>query len=197
MAMVTILFGNETIGSHTLVHVPFSFGRDPKCDVPIDNAALSRTHCRISHMGGMFHIEDMRSSNGTFLNGEKVDGAPLKDGDQIRIGKYVLVFHQAPGEGPPVAKGFSAAKAPEAAAEPAAAASAKGAGFPDIGQTFQLDANALQQQAAVGTHRAIDVAKAAGGEKKSGAGLYAIIGLLAVIVLGLAAAVVYLVTKGG
>jgi predicted component of type VI protein secretion system len=187
MAMINIQFGSETVGSHVLKHVPFVIGRDPKCDVVIDNPGLSRQHCRISHMGGMFHIEDLKSSNGTYLNGERVDGAPLKDGDQIRIGKYTIVFHQAAGEGSPPAKG-SQAPAPSGAAPQAAP---KTGGIPDIGQTFQLDAESLKKQASAEMRRAAEIA----GIPKKGSMMPLVVGVLALLVLALAAALAWVILK--
>jgi sigma-B regulation protein RsbU (phosphoserine phosphatase) len=70
-------------------------GRHPQCEVVFDNAAISRQHAQILEGHGSFYIEDLRSRNGTFVNGEEVDGrVPLKHGDQLRICDVVLKFDE-------------------------------------------------------------------------------------------------------
>ncbi|MEW4530311.1 SpoIIE family protein phosphatase [Maioricimonas sp. JC845] len=70
-------------------------GRHPNCQVVFDNGAISRHHAQILESHGSYYIEDLRSRNGTFLNGEPLDGrTELKDGDQIRICDIQLLFMQ-------------------------------------------------------------------------------------------------------
>ena len=74
-------------------------GRDPNCDLFIDNPAISREHASIIYRGGRFFIKDNNSSNGTFLNGEKLKEGEweIHDGDEIQIGKYKIIFSTAGG----------------------------------------------------------------------------------------------------
>ena len=68
-------------------------GRGSMCHVTIDDPMLSRRHARIDLTGSKPTIEDLRSRNGTQLNGRPLDGsATLEDGDRIRIGTQELVF---------------------------------------------------------------------------------------------------------
>lgn len=69
-------------------------GRDADCDVVLDDAGISRRHTRVSGNATIgFFVEDLRSRNGTFVNGVEVDRSPLAFGDQISIGaKTVLLF---------------------------------------------------------------------------------------------------------
>lgn len=68
-------------------------GRGPICQVTIEDPMLSRRHCRIDLSGPQPTIEDLRSRNGTQLNGRPLMGrASLKDGDRIRVGTQELVF---------------------------------------------------------------------------------------------------------
>src|SRR5689334_20466784 len=80
-----------------VVRVPFAgdalaIGRGDENDVRPMGAGLSRTHCRVARMGDGFVVEDLGSSNGTFVNGERVAGAPVrvKPGDVIRAGSLEL-----------------------------------------------------------------------------------------------------------
>lgn len=68
-------------------------GRGSICQVTIDDPMLSRRHVRIDFSGSQPTIEDLRSRNGTQLNGRPLVGrASLKDGDRIRVGTQELVF---------------------------------------------------------------------------------------------------------
>jgi ABC-type multidrug transport system ATPase subunit/pSer/pThr/pTyr-binding forkhead associated (FHA) protein len=70
-----------------------SLGRDPKNDTVIDHPAVSRFHARITRRDGAFVISDLNSTNGTFVNGERIIGeCTLQPGDAIRIGPCRLVF---------------------------------------------------------------------------------------------------------
>ena len=69
-----------------------TIGRDPGCEValPDDSRSVSREHARIVQEEGRYIIEDLGSTNGTIVNGERVDRAALEPGDEIEIGKYRL-----------------------------------------------------------------------------------------------------------
>ncbi|MFA6291164.1 MAG: AAA family ATPase [Victivallales bacterium] len=72
----------------------FIIGRDPTCDLPFDSEDVSRRHSRIMFKDGRVTIEDMESSNGTFVNSSPIDGRyELKHMDVIQIGGNVIVFN--------------------------------------------------------------------------------------------------------
>jgi pSer/pThr/pTyr-binding forkhead associated (FHA) protein len=72
-----------------------SIGRSREADVPIDDRYASGVHARVFPRGDRFLVEDMRSTNGTLLNGASLDGeAELIDGDTIQIGDTVFRFEQ-------------------------------------------------------------------------------------------------------
>lgn len=76
-----------------------SIGRDPSNDICLENPAVSRHHARIYKQEWPFYIEDMKSTNGTFLNGSKVSWkAALKNNDKITIGKHELIFQDSPSD---------------------------------------------------------------------------------------------------
>jgi EmrB/QacA subfamily drug resistance transporter len=71
------------------------FGRDPEADFTIEDAGgeVSRRHARVSASGDTATVEDLASTNGTFLNGERVRGTrTLKRGDRIRIGAITFEY---------------------------------------------------------------------------------------------------------
>jgi pSer/pThr/pTyr-binding forkhead associated (FHA) protein len=61
-------------------------GRDPECLVVLDDALVSKRHAKISISDRKPEIVDLSSSDGTALNGKRIESAYLKDGDQIQIG---------------------------------------------------------------------------------------------------------------
>jgi DNA-binding winged helix-turn-helix (wHTH) protein len=68
-------------------------GRDPESALWIDDSSVSRQHARIVVVGSEVTLEDLRSKNGTFLNGKKIgQGTSLSDGDEIRIGPQKMLF---------------------------------------------------------------------------------------------------------
>ena len=67
-------------------------GRDSRCDIHLDDTETSRKHAQIDLVDNEYVINDLKSSNGTLVNGHLVDSKKLRDGDRIQIGKYVLVF---------------------------------------------------------------------------------------------------------
>jgi len=72
-------------------------GRDPAVDLPISSPAVSRRHARLTRDGGHYALEDLGSSNGTFVNEEKLTGRrPLKSGDQIRLGQAITMVFEVP-----------------------------------------------------------------------------------------------------
>jgi pSer/pThr/pTyr-binding forkhead associated (FHA) protein len=69
-----------------------TIGRKPDNDICIDNLAVSGHHARIFRAGDWFLIEDLDSLNGTFVNGKMIQESPLKNGDEVLIGKHILKF---------------------------------------------------------------------------------------------------------
>ena len=70
-------------------------GRDAsKCDITIEDDAMSREHAKIRFEGGRFWIYDLASRNGTFVNDRKIQRQMLMDGDQIQLGDTVFVFKE-------------------------------------------------------------------------------------------------------
>jgi diguanylate cyclase (GGDEF)-like protein len=67
-------------------------GRDEGLTLTIDSERVSRRHARIRRLAGRLVIEDPGSTNGTFVNDERIRTHLLADGDQIRIGKVVLKY---------------------------------------------------------------------------------------------------------
>jgi len=69
-----------------------TLGRRPYNDIVIDNLAVSGEHATIQMAGGEVSIEDLNSTNGTYVNGKTIKKQTLQNGDAIEIGKYKIKF---------------------------------------------------------------------------------------------------------
>ena len=115
-----------------------TIGRSPDADVVIPDERTSRIHCGLRLWDGEYTLRDLKSMNGTFVNGRRIEVAPLKPGDIIRIGSTTIAVESDDEPGPSTAmqhiedemskgKGYHTImeqlvgkppKAPEAPAEP-------------------------------------------------------------------------------
>ena len=67
-------------------------GRHPESDIFLDDVTVSRRHVEIRRSGADYTVSDVGSLNGTYVNRERVDEGPLRDGDELQIGSFKLVF---------------------------------------------------------------------------------------------------------
>ncbi|MFQ5599635.1 MAG: FHA domain-containing protein [Candidatus Krumholzibacteriia bacterium] len=66
-------------------------GRAPTADVVFEEESVSKQHARLSHADGEYRIEDLGSSNGTFVNGRRVrEATEVHSGDLLRLGSVIL-----------------------------------------------------------------------------------------------------------
>jgi len=71
-----------------------TIGRAPGVDFVVDAALVSRVHCRLTLSdANELLLEDLGSTNGTFLNGEKVGKAVLSNGDKLTVGRVEFVVN--------------------------------------------------------------------------------------------------------
>ena len=77
-------------------------GRAPRADFVVDAALVSRVHCRLTLNDiNELELEDLGSTNGTFVNGKKVMRATLSDGDKVTIGRVQFVVNAEAESGNP------------------------------------------------------------------------------------------------
>ena len=67
-------------------------GRDPRADILFDDSTVSRQHAVFRRENGAYTVIDAGSLNGTYVNRQRVDKATLKNGDEIMIGKFRLIY---------------------------------------------------------------------------------------------------------
>lgn len=86
-----IVEGASTSGKNFDLGQELTIGRDDKCHVILDDTYVSQVHARIFSRGESYFLEDLGSTNGTYLNRKRVGGATeLQRGDRVKIGKTVL-----------------------------------------------------------------------------------------------------------
>lgn len=83
-----------------------TIGRKSSNDIHIDSMAVSGKHARIVKIGESFFIEDIGSTNGTYVNAEKISQAALKDGDVVTLGTFTLKL-QMPVDKPEAINGHA------------------------------------------------------------------------------------------
>ena len=67
-------------------------GRHPDSDIFLDDVTVSRRHAEFRREGSGYTVHDVGSLNGTYVNRERIDAAPLSGGDEVQIGKFRLVY---------------------------------------------------------------------------------------------------------
>jgi diguanylate cyclase (GGDEF)-like protein len=90
-----IISGEDMGRRYELGNQEVSIGRADTCTICVPTDQVSRKHATIQGILGKYYIVDNRSTNGTFVNEQKVERAKLMDGDQIRVGKTVLKYTES------------------------------------------------------------------------------------------------------
>lgn len=87
--------GGMVAGQRIMLGKPqVMIGRSGVCDVQMHDPKISRQHAMLRLQAGVYYLEDLRSTSGTYVNGRRVTTHQLRDRDQIRFGDSVLVFRQ-------------------------------------------------------------------------------------------------------
>jgi len=68
-------------------------GRHPGSDIFLDDVTVSRKHVEFVRRGGQFVVRDVGSLNGTYVQRARIDEAVLREGDEVQIGKFRMVFY--------------------------------------------------------------------------------------------------------
>ena len=96
---LTVLMGSELRGEHLRLRRSRvnTIGKAPDNAIPLPDPRVSRHHCRISWTEKGWLIEDLKSTNGTYVNGQKIESKLLDGGERIEVGGFELKF-EAPCE---------------------------------------------------------------------------------------------------
>jgi hypothetical protein len=96
MPQLTVVLGRKPVQVYNLEQTRVRIGREAGVDIVIDNPGVSRLHAELRKEGDGWTVTDMGSSNGTFLNGQRISATQLiKAGDEIGLGKYSVLFEKA------------------------------------------------------------------------------------------------------
>ena len=92
---LVIISGDDMGRRYELGHAEVTIGRTDDCTICVATDQVSRRHAAVQGILGKYFIVDLRSTNGTFVNEQKIERAKLVDGDQIRVGKTVLKYTES------------------------------------------------------------------------------------------------------
>jgi ABC transport system ATP-binding/permease protein len=72
-----------------------TIGRAPRADFILEATLVSRLHCRVTALpGGELEVEDLKSTNGTFVNDQRVSRTKLEAGDRLKVGRVELTVER-------------------------------------------------------------------------------------------------------
>ena len=92
MAKLIISFKGAPVAEHELHQGEMVIGRKADCDIQIDSLAVSGRHAKVVTDGQASILEDLNSTNGTFVNNQKITKHTLKNGDVAQIGKHTVTY---------------------------------------------------------------------------------------------------------
>ena len=90
MARLILSLDNQVLAEYNMTKERYTIGRLPDNDVRIDNPAVSGHHSLIINILNDSFLEDLNSTNGTFINDKRVARAVLNNNDEVHIGKHSL-----------------------------------------------------------------------------------------------------------
>ncbi|MBX7101919.1 MAG: GGDEF domain-containing protein [Myxococcaceae bacterium] len=92
-AALVVIHGLDLGRKYDLAKPTLVIGRSSKCAVQVDQESVSRNHARISSQDGVVTVEDLESTNGTYVNDEPVKAkVQLRNGDLIKVGRTIFKF---------------------------------------------------------------------------------------------------------
>jgi len=98
MARLVLMFNKQVVKEYPLMKESVTVGRNEENTIQINNLAVSGYHARIDAAGNDYILTDLQSTNGTFINDKRVVSQKLSHGDNIIVGKHVILFVGAGAE---------------------------------------------------------------------------------------------------
>ena len=91
-AILVVRSGEEEGDYFVLSSAVTTIGRHAESTIVLDDITVSRRHSEIHKTDGRYLVKDAGSLNGTYVNQERVDVAELRQGDELQVGKFHLIF---------------------------------------------------------------------------------------------------------
>lgn len=104
MIKLTLRFSGNLVDTYRLDNETIVIGRDPSCDIVLDNLGVSRQHAEITESQGVYTLHDLGSNNGTFVHGQRITSHNLNNGDEFSIGKFHIEVDLGAASAPKVRK---------------------------------------------------------------------------------------------
>jgi pSer/pThr/pTyr-binding forkhead associated (FHA) protein len=93
-ASLVLVQGGQPIRTWPLATAEISIGRAEQSDIPLADPGVSRNHARVVREGDDFIVEDLRSTNGTEVNGQPIRRRRLANGDMLKLASSTLQFRR-------------------------------------------------------------------------------------------------------
>ena len=97
-AILVVRSGEEEGDYFVLSSAVTTIGRHAESTIVLDDITVSRRHSEIHKTDGRYLVKDAGSLNGTYVNQERVDVAELRQGDELQVGKFHLIFLESAGK---------------------------------------------------------------------------------------------------
>lgn len=97
MSELIVMLDKQILKRIAVKKTSIVFGRHSKCDIALPDRTISNNHARITVVRDDCFLEDLQSTNGTYVNQQQIDRHLLMDGDIIALGKYQVVFRSVQG----------------------------------------------------------------------------------------------------
>jgi FHA domain-containing protein len=149
MPKLTLVQDRKTVQIYDLDQPVIRIGRIPGMDIQIDDVSISRRQAEIQQEGDRWVVRDIGSSNGTFVNGERLAGdRPLKAGDEISIGQFSLFFERGIASYQPRSREAAAKERPRPAPAPRPAGPADSTAYLAPEEIERIEREAAQKRQA-------------------------------------------------
>ncbi len=96
-AALLVIYGDNIGRSFFIDRDELIIGRSETADIHLDQDSVSRNHARITMLDGVVTVQDLDSTNGTYVNGRPVSASELADGDRVHVGETILKYISAFG----------------------------------------------------------------------------------------------------
>jgi hypothetical protein len=94
IATLSVVRGPQIGMEYTLNNIPLTIGRNPQCDIFLNDMTVSRLHARLEPQVDAYVLRDENSFNGVWVNNKNVEAHALRPGDLIQIGTFCLQYNE-------------------------------------------------------------------------------------------------------